>query len=131
LEGIKTRIQQSQIKAAISVNQELIKLHWWIGQEISKKQKKEKWGSQIIEKLCKDIQSHFPGLKGFSRSNIFYMRAFYNSYEKVQQAVGQLENPPNYCLNIPWGHNVILLSKIKNLSEREWYARRIVEHNCS
>lgn len=97
LEDIKTRIQQSQIKAAISVNQELIKLHWWIGQEISKRQKVEKWGSQVIEKLCKDIQSHFPGLKGFSRSNIFYMRTFYNSYEKVQQAVGQLETPPDFA----------------------------------
>lgn len=91
----------------------------------------EKWGSQVIEKFCKDIQSHFPGLKGFSRSNIFYMRTFYNSYEKVQQAVGQLETPPDYCLSIPWGHNVILINKVKDLAEREWYAHRAVEHGCS
>jgi len=131
LDDIKNRIRQSQIRAASSVNQELIKLHWWIGQEISKRQKVEKWGSQVIEKLCKDIQSHFPGLKGFSRSNIFYMRTFYNSYEKVQQAVGQLEIPPDYCLSIPWGHNVILINKVKDLAEREWYARKAVEHGCS
>lgn len=59
------------------------------------------------------------------------MRTFYNSYEKVQQAVGQLETPPDYCLSIPWGHNVILINKVKDLAEREWYARRAVEYGCS
>lgn len=131
LEDIKTRIRQSQIKAAMSVNQELISLHWWIGSEIVKRQTTEKWGSQVIEKLCKDLQSGFPGLKGFSRSNIFNMRAFYSAYEKVQQAAGQLETPPEFCLNIPWYHNVILIEKVKNLHEREWYARRAVHHSWS
>lgn len=131
LESIKTRIRQSQIKAAMSVNQELIRLHWWIGSEIVRKQEIESWGSNVIERLCKDIQSAFPGLKGFSRSNVFYMRTFYSSYAKVQQAVGQLEVPPDYCLAMPWGHNVILINKIKDLGEREWYARRAIENGCS
>jgi predicted nuclease of restriction endonuclease-like (RecB) superfamily len=94
LEEVKTRIQQSQIKAAISVNQELIKLHWWLGKEIVSRQEKEKWGTQVIERFCKDIQSGFPGLKGFSRSNVFYMRTFYMTYEIVQRPIGQLETPP-------------------------------------
>jgi len=131
LEDAKTRIRQSQIKAALSVNQELIKLHWWIGREIVKKQEIEGWKSQIIDRLCKDIQSEFPGLKGFSRSNVFYMRTFYISYARVQQAVGLLDIPPDFCLGIPWGHNVILIDKIKNLSEREWYARAAIEHGWS
>ena len=131
LENIKTRIRESQIRAAMSVNQELIKLHWWIGSEIVKKQEIEGWGSQVIDRLCKDVQISLPGLKGFSRSNVFYMRTFYSSYAKVQQAVGQMEVPPDYCLNIPWGHNVILINKVKNLNEREWYARRVVENGCS
>jgi predicted nuclease of restriction endonuclease-like (RecB) superfamily len=59
------------------------------------------------------------------------MRTFYTSYAKVQQAVGQLEVPPDYCLSIPWGYNVILINKVKNLDEREWYARRAVENGCS
>jgi len=131
LENIKTRIRESQIKAAMSVNQELIKLHWWIGSEIVKRQEEEGWGSQVIERLCKDVQISLPGLKGFSRSNVFYMKTFYSSYAKVQQAVGQLEVPPDYCLSIPWGHNVILINKVKILEEREWYARRAVECGCS
>lgn len=131
LEDIKTRIKETQIKAAMSVNQELIKLHWWIGSEIVKRQETESWGSQVIEKLCKDIQSGFPGLKGFSRSNVFRMKAFYHTYAIVAQAARQLENPPDFCLNIPWWHNVILMEKVKNLEEREWYARKAVDQGCS
>ena len=131
LEDVKTRIQQSQIKAAVSVNQELIKLHWWIGKEITNRQEKEKWGSQVIEKFCKDIQSNFPGLKGFSRSNIFRMKSFYLSYTIVAQAARQLETPPEFCLNIPWWHNVILIEKVKNFQEREWYAKNTIEHGWS
>jgi len=131
LENIKTRIRESQVKAAIAVNQELIKLHWWIGAEIVKRQEAEGWKAQVIERLCKDIQSDFPGLKGFSRSNVFYMRMFYTSYARIQQAAGLLEVPPDFCLNIPWWHNVILIEKVKNLNEREWYARKAVENGCS
>jgi predicted nuclease of restriction endonuclease-like (RecB) superfamily len=131
LEEVKTRIRHAQIKAALAVNQELLKLHWWIGREIVLRQETEKWGSQVLEKFCKDIQSNFPGLKWFSRSNVFYMRTFYKSYAIVQQAAGQLESPPNFCLNIPWWHNVILIDKLKTLQEREWYARAAVEHGWS
>lgn len=131
LEEVKARIQQSQIKAAVAVNQELIKLHWWLGKEIVNRQETEKWGSQVINRFCKDIQSGFPGLKGFSRSNVFYMRTFFKSYEIVQQAAGQLESPPDFCLNIPWWHNVILIDKLKDLQEREWYARKTIENGWS
>lgn len=131
LTDIKTRIQESQLKAALTVNQELIKLYWWIGREICARQASEKWGSHVIEKLCKDLQMSFPGLKGFSRSNVFYMRAFYNAYEIVQKASGQLDLPPYFCLNIPWWHNIVLVEKVKNSVEREWYARQTVENGWS
>jgi len=131
LEEIKSKILQSQVRASIAVNRELIQLHWWIGSEIFKRQENEKWGSQVIERLCKDLQATFPGLKGFSRSNIFSMRAFYNAYVKVQQAAGQFDNPPDFCLNIPWMHNVILIEKVKSLQEREWYARQAIQNGWS
>lgn len=66
LENIKKRIRESQIKAAMAVNHELFKLHWWIGSEIVRRQEVEGWKAQVIDRLCKDIQSDFPGLKGFS-----------------------------------------------------------------
>lgn len=131
LEEVKLRIRQSQVKAALAANQELIKLHWWIGRQIVLRQENEKWGSQVIERFCKDLQSNFPGLKGFSRSNVFRMKTFYHTYAIVAQAARQLETPPDFCLNIPWWHNVILIEKIKNLQEREWYAKAAIEHGWS
>jgi len=112
LETIKTRIRTAQIKAALSVNQELIQLHWWIGAEIVKRQEAEGWKAKVIDRLCKDIQSSFPGLKGFSRSNVFYMRMFYLSYARIQQAAGLLDIPPSFCMNIPWWHIPKLTQKL-------------------
>ena len=131
LHDIKSRIRESQLKAALAVNQELVRLYWWIGKEIVARQHQEKWGSQVLERLCKDLQSDFPGLSGFSRTNLFRMRSFYLSYAFVPQPVGQTENPPDFCLLIPWGHNIILVEQIKNFSEREWYARKTVENGWS
>lgn len=135
--NIKQRIQKAQIKATMSANKELLKLYWDIGNMISIQQKEHSWGSSAVEKLAADIQKEFPGLSGFSRSNIFYMRSFYQTYEelqqvfkqKVQQAAGQLETLPIF--NIPWFHNVILLQKLKDNEQRLWYAQKAIEHGWS
>ncbi|MBP7073938.1 MAG: DUF1016 family protein [Rhabdochlamydiaceae bacterium] len=129
---LKTKIRSAQIKAATSVNQELIKLYWEIGKEIVEKQKREGWGSGVLEKVAKDLQNEFPGVEGFSRTNIFRMRAFYLAYSSCLTAVGQLqENQLEPFLNIPWGHNFILLDKLKSFEERLWYASKIIEHGWS
>lgn len=122
LEDLKHRIRSSQIKAIIKVNEELIKLYWEIGREISERQEKETWGSQVIERLAKDLQTSFPGIGGFSRANVFKMRAFYLGCTKVSQAVRQIEDLPFF--RIPWGHNVILLTKVKEDTHRLWYAQQ-------
>lgn len=123
--GLITRwsqIHSSQAKAIIKVNEELIKLYWEIGREIVERQEKEAWDSQVIERLAKDLQTSFPGIGGFSRANVFKMRAFYLSCIKVSQAVRQIEELPFF--RIPWGHNVILLTKVKEDSHRLWYAEQ-------
>jgi hypothetical protein len=76
LRDIKTRLRESQIKAALAVNQELIQFYWWFGSEIVKHQTQEKWGARVLEKLCKDLQADFAGIGGFSRTNLFRMRSF-------------------------------------------------------
>lgn len=129
LNDVKTRIQAARIKASLSVNRELIKLYWDIGQTIVKRQKSERWGSGVIEKLGKDIQAEFPGIEGFSRRNIFRMRLFYLSYQIVPQVVAQIEELPIF--KIPWGHNAVLLEKIKDSTERLWYAQRAIEKGWS
>jgi|GEM_PF-3400894 len=129
LAGLKKLIQETQIKTVIAANVELIKLYWSIGQTIAQKQTESKWGSGIIEKLAQDLQAEFPGIGGFSKLNIFRMQAFYRAYAIVSQAVTQLESSPIFC--IPWGHNVVLLHKLKNNDERLWYAEKTIENGWS
>lgn len=129
LVDLKEHIAQTQIKAAMAANKELIKLYWYIGQTIVEKQEKCGWGTSVIERLARDLQKEFPGVSGFSRSNIFNMRAFYAAYEKVQQAARQLTDLPFF--NIPWWHNVILLTKLKDYQERLWYAQKAIENGWS
>lgn len=129
ISSLKAKIRSSQIKAAVAVNKELIKLYWEIGGDIVEKQEKEGWGSKVLEKVAKDLQNEFPGIEGFSRANIFRMKAFFSAYEKVAQAVRQLESLPIF--DIPWGHNIVLLQKIKDNDERLWYAAKAIEHAWS
>lgn len=124
LKEIKEKIRISQIKAALSVNQELIKLYWEIGNAVFEKQEEEGWGAKTIEKLGKDLKSAFPSMRGFSLTNLKYMVQFAKEYPEFsisQQVVGQ----------IPWGHNMILLQKIKAREERLWYAQKTIESGWS
>jgi len=127
--SLKTKIRSVQIKAAVAVNSELIKLYWEIGKEIVEKQNRDGWGSRVLEKVARDLQNEFRGIEGFSRTNLFRMKAFYSAYAKVPQAVGQLEKLPIFF--IPWGHNVILLEALKHTEERLWYASKVIEHGWS
>ena len=122
--GLKQRIRGAQVKAALTVNHELILLYWSIGRDILVRQQEQGWGTKVIERLAADLKSAFPEMKGFSRTNLLYMRAFANAYpdvEFVQQVVGQ----------IPWGHNVRILDLVKDPSEREWYIRSTQEYGWS
>jgi len=125
IDNIKSKIRTAQIKAALSANSELIKLYWDIGKDIFEKQEIQGWGNFIVENLSKDLKSEFPETKGFSRRNLFYMKKFYNFYkndfEKVQQLVAQ----------IPWGHNILIISKSQNINEAVFYLNETLENNWS
>ena len=124
LQLLKERVRNAQVKAALSVNRELVLLYWKIGREILERQKTQGWGAKVIERLSKDLRSEFPEMKGFSLRNIKYMRALAESYadeEFVQQVVAQ----------IPWGHNVRILDYLKTSEEREFYVRQTIENGWS
>ncbi len=125
LTALKVRIRSAQIRAAISINRELILLYWDIGRQIVERQEREGWGAGVIERLSSDLQGGFPGIEGFSPRNIWRMRAFYLAYSKAGQKL------PQAVAEIPWGHNVLLFEKIKDSSRRFWYARKAVEHGWS
>lgn len=80
LSTLKQRIRTAQVRAALAVNQELVLLYWHIGREILERQQQEGWGTKVIERLAKDLKREFPEIKGFSRTNLLYMRAFAEAY---------------------------------------------------
>jgi len=92
---IKTRIRQSQIKASLAVNHELISLHWDLGKSIITKQAETNWGDGLINQLAGSLKSEFPDLSGFSRENLYYMKRFYVAYNQhitiMEQLVPQLQ----------------------------------------
>lgn len=95
LSELKQRFRQSQIKAAVKVNSELIAFYWHLGRDIVEKQSKSNWGDGLIPQLSMDLKAEFPDMGGFSRSNIFTCKQFYLFYnqdvEIVHQLGGQLE----------------------------------------
>lgn len=123
LRELKEKIQTHQLSAASALNQELIRLYWEIGKSINQKQEKEGWGSKIINRLSKDLQQSFPGIKGFSTRNLKYMRLFARSYVDIEVV--------KFVACVPWGHNMVLLDKLDNQTDRLWYARKTLENGWS
>lgn len=133
LTELKKTIRECQLRAAINANKELIPLYWTIGRTIVQRQEESGWGTNFIEKLTRDLQNEFPGIEGFSRSNVFRMRAFYTTYSKVAPAVRQFDELKHLSVltQIPWSHNVVLMEKLDNIEERIWYAHKTIEHGWS
>ena len=112
VEAIKERIRSAQIKAALAANAQLVLHYWEIGRDILASQKREGWGTRVIDRLAADLQREFPKLSGYSARNLKYMRAFAQAWpdrEIVQQLAAQ----------IPWGQNCVLLDRLKDAVTRE------------
>ena len=149
LADLKARVRAAQLRAAVSVNRELILLYWDIGKIIVEAQKTKGYGKQVVERLAEDLQKEFPGTAGFSPQNVWYMRSFYLAWtkepQKLQQPVGEStskflpqlvgelagSNLPQPVAEIPWGHNLVLLAKLKTPLIRLWYAHKAIEHGWS
>ena len=125
---IKARVRSAQIKAAVKVNTELLDLYWWLGGDIVEKQKKSKWGDGLIDQLSKDLSSEFPDMKGFSRSNLMYVQKWYLFFSKSKQFVQQ---PVGQITQIPWGHNIAIITKCKDIKEALFYVQKTMVHNWS
>lgn len=124
LANLKHQISEAQLRAVISVNRELILLYWKIGSSIIEKQTNSGWGTKVVNRLANDLRASFPQMKGFSLSNVKYTVKFAKEYPDFpigQQVVGQ----------IPWGHNMLLMDKLKSIKERIWYAKKTIENGWS
>lgn len=116
---VVTLIEQARRRAYQSVNTELVGLYWQIGQYISGKLETAEWGEGVVDQLAAHLAHTLPGQRGFTRRNLFRMRQFFEAYrgeEKVTPLVTQL----------PWTHNLIILTQSKRAEEREFYLREAI-----
>jgi len=126
IKDLKDKFKTHQIKASIKVNSELLQFYWYMGQKIIEVQKEYKWGSKFLENLSKDLSKEFPDVKGFSYRNLKNIRqwvTFWNN-AKGKQLVSQL-------FQIPWGHNIVIIQKCKNIDEAIFYVQNTIKHGIS
>jgi predicted nuclease of restriction endonuclease-like (RecB) superfamily len=147
---LKANIKRSQIKAALAVNSELIRLYWDLGKQIVEKQEHAQWGSGFIDQLSKDLKADFPDVGGFSAYNLRMCKTFYlfhNESSSIwEQLVPKLKDADNQLVtkseqvvgfletnlfNIPWGHHVLILKKIKEEKQALFYINQTIENNWS
>jgi predicted nuclease of restriction endonuclease-like (RecB) superfamily len=124
LGDIKQRILKAQVKAAQAVNSELIFLYWEIGKSIAEKQEQKGWSAGVIPNLAKDLKLEFPDVKGYSERNLGRMLAFFREYPDALIL-------PQLVAKLPWGHNILLIEKIKQKDHRFWYAEQCLTNNWS
>jgi predicted nuclease of restriction endonuclease-like (RecB) superfamily len=123
-EEIAQLIAAARQRAVQAVNTTLIDLYWQVGQTISRKIEQAQWGDGVVAQLAGHLARTQPGLRGFTRPNLFRMRQFYEAYrgdEKVSPLARQL----------PWTHNLIILNQSKRPEEREFYLRLAIREKWS
>jgi len=159
LKEIKDRIAQSQTRAVLAVNAELVRLYWDIGRLIDGRQQQEGWGTAVIPRLARELNNELTELKGFSERNIGRMIAFYREYphagEILPQPAAKLPGPtkstrtaarnrevkllpqaaariPAELLwSIPWYHHIVLMEKVKDEAARRWYMEQTLANGWS
>jgi len=123
IKDLKSKIHEARRKVAFSVNSQLMELYWEIGRELHAKLENAVWGSNLIEEVAKELKHEFPDIKGFSRRNLFAIRQWYRFYSEKYEFV------PQTVAQIPWGHNRLIITKIKDINEAEFYCIETIRNN--
>jgi predicted nuclease of restriction endonuclease-like (RecB) superfamily len=158
LAEIKSRIQQAQTRAVLSVNAELVQLYWDIGRIIAGRQQQEGWGAAVIPRLARELKNELPEEKGFSQRNLDRMIAFFRAYSdpatisplvvakletaaKTPPAVAKsagltvlpqaVSAPGSLLWSVPWAHHVVLMEKVKDRTVRLWYMAQTLANGWS
>jgi len=128
LTELKQKIRAVQVKAAIAVNCEMLQFYWELGADIVEKQTQAKWGDGFLATLSNDLIVEFPSVKGFSKRNLELIRQWYLFYSAentiAKQVVSQLTK-------IPWGHNIAIISKCKNIDKALYYVQNTTTYGWS
>lgn len=138
---LKKEIRSAQIKAAVKVNSELLRLYWQMGADICERQKTASWGDGWLKELSRELIMEFPDMKGFSYRNLKYIRQWYSFYNEQitngQQAVAQLTEEIGQQLvaqideetffSVPWGHHLYIITQCKDVNKAIFYLNKTVE----
>jgi len=121
---IKERIRVAQLAALRAVNRELVALYWDIGRMIAEKQQAANWGEGVVAQLAADLRREFPGVGGFSSSNLWRMKSFFDTYAPSEKLAPLVRE-------IGWSHNLVVLERCKDDLEREFYLRMTAKFGWS
>lgn len=124
LRGLKQEIAHARQRASLAVNAELVRLYGRIGRDILARQAEQGWGAKVVDRLAADLKDAFPDMRGWSASNLKYMRAFAQHCPD-----GQFGQQP--ADQLPWFHVVTLLTRLDAPALRGWYAERAVAEGWS
>lgn len=146
---LKTQFRQSQLKAAIKVNSELLHFYWRLGGDILARQKNAQWGDGFLNQLSKDLVAEFPDVKGFSKRNLELVRNWRHFWQQAEldtpiakQLVSQLPESSlrtnsigqqlvAQLAQIPWGHNLVIVSKSQSITQAWYYVVTTLKHGWS
>lgn len=136
LKALKAKVSVARVKAALAANKELIHFYFDLGKMITEQQMKAAWGDKLLVQLSKDLSAEFPDMKGFSKTNLKYCRRFYHFYQSeiIQQTVDQsvvFDFGQHIVDQLPWGHNVLIFTKSKTISEALFYQQQTLQNNWS
>ncbi len=139
LQELKGKIQQARQRAMLAVNSQLLITYWEIGNTILQQRRKEGWGTNIINRLITDLKAEFPDMKGLSPRNIKYMRKFaeeYPAFGKLKDQGKSNENQEDIIVQqlvaqLPWGHQLVLLERLKDKPQRAFYMTKAIENGWS
>lgn len=146
LSEVKQRVLQARSKAVLQVNTAMLELYWSIGRDLVALHPEDKWGEGIVKQFALDMREAFPYDKGFSDTNIKYMKHWYEFYSQSeaisqqaadqlgvqinQQAADPMEMPLLFC-KIPWFHHVQIFTKAKTIEEALFYIQQTIAGNWS
>ena len=133
VEDLSVRYRQSQIKAAVKVNREMLEFYWELGRDIVKLKAEKRWGDKFLSNLSMDLRKLMPDVKCFSQTNLLYMKNFHLLYNSVFAFTPQLEEQlRNDVFSVPWGHHKLLIDRCRdNLEKAIFFIRQTVENGWS
>lgn len=125
LADLKNRVRAARFTAQRRANTELVHLYWRIGKTLLERGENAAWGSGLLEHLAKDLRTEFPEMKGFSVTNLKYMRQLATAWGSEEEFGQQLAD------QLPWGHLMLLLGRLDDQEDRAWYAQQSVAYGWS